>query len=240
MDDLLVVILAAGMGTRMKSSVPKVCHTVGDKTMIGHIVNTSEKLSPSDIVLIVSKNNVEFIRKALIDNVFIRMKIQYGQLGTGHAVLSAKPCLDDTRNLLVLLGDTPLIRTRTLEKAVSTKYDAVVIGFKTMDLSKPYGRIVINQNRIRKIVEYADATLAERRIKLCNSGMLWIRNKHIHLLEHINNNNSKGEYYLTDIVEIMVNRGLHIGFLEASRTECMGVNTPEDLINANKIYNEIY
>ena len=235
MNNLIIVILAAGNGTRMKSNIPKVCHMVGDKTMIEHVVKTSKELGPEEIVVVVSKSNIENIRKALQDT-DVRLKIQYEPLGTAHAVLSAAPCCNGEKDLLVLLGDVPLITSKTLQKITVTKYDAVVVGFKDTDITNKCGRIVIHHNRITKIVEYAEATPLQRAIKLCNSGMLWVKSQYVPYLNYIQNNNSKGEYYLTDIIKIMVSDGLVIGFLEAGMNECMGVNTQVDLSNANKIY----
>lgn len=236
MNNLVVVVLAAGKGTRMKSDITKVCHTVGDKTMIEHVVSTSTKLKPKDIIVVVSKDNIESIRKVL-ENTDVRLKIQYKQLGTGHAVLSAMPCCNEQMNLLVLLGDVPLISSQTLEKIVTTPHDAVIIGFKNYDTTNRFGRIIIKSNRVNRIVEYLDATEEERAVPLCNSGMLWIKAEHVPLLHQIKNNNKKGEYYLTDIIEIMTNQELQIGFLEANVSECMGVNTQEDLETVNTIYN---
>jgi len=237
MNNLVVVILAAGKGTRMKSDITKVCHKVGNKTMIEHVVNTSSELKPKDIVVVVSKDNIEIIRKVL-ENTDVRLKIQQGQLGTGHAVLSAMPCCNDQTNLLVLLGDVPLINSQTLNKIVTTPYDAVIIGFKNYDTENRFGRIIIQNNRVDRIVEYLDATEEERAVPLCNSGMLWIKAEHVPLIYEIKNDNKKGEYYLTDIIEIMANLGLDIGFLEANVAECMGVNTPEDLETVNDIYHK--
>ena len=234
-NNLTVVILAAGMGSRMNSDIPKVCHKVGDKTMIERIVETGKALNPKKIIIVVSTNNVEYIRSVLQDDVDVRLKIQYGQLGTAHAVLAAEPCCDDKTDLLVLLGDTPLIKSQTLSKVISTQFDAVIVGFRNMDITKPYGRIVIEKNRVKKIVEHADATTDERNIKLCNSGMLWIKKDYVCLLRNIKNNNSKQEYYLTDIIELMTQQNLNVGFMKCTIEECMGVNTSEDLHNINQI-----
>lgn len=234
MNDLVVVVLAAGRGTRMKSDIPKVCHKVGDKTMIEHVVNAASLSLPRDIIVVVSKDNINDIKKALKDK-NIRFKIQYEQLGTGHAVISAVPCCNDCHDLLVLLGDVPLIKPQTLNKITTTNHDAVIIGFKQIKDNK-FGRIIIKNNKVDKIVEYLDATEEERKVPLCNSGMLWIKSNHVPLLYNINNNNKKGEYYLTDIIKIMVNKGLTIGFMEANIEECMGVNTQDDLKLVNDIY----
>ena len=119
MSKIAVVILAAGKGTRMKSDLPKVCHKVGDKTMIEHVVSAVTGLNTEDIYVVVSKENIEDIRNVL-KNTKVRFKIQYEQLGTAHAVTSAMPCCDDTKDMLVLLGDVPLIKTKTLNKIANT------------------------------------------------------------------------------------------------------------------------
>ncbi len=238
MNDLVVVILAAGKGTRMKSDITKVCHLMGNKTMIEHVVGTARTLKPKDIVIVVSKDNIKSIGEVIQES-DVRFKIQYQQLGTGHAVLSAAPCCDDQRDLLVLLGDVPLISSKTLGKIISTSCDAVIMGFRNNDSKNRFGRIIIKNNRVNKIVEYLDATLSERLVPLCNSGILWIKAEHVPLLDLINNDNRKGEYYLTDIIGIMVGKGLDIGFLEASYDECMGVNTSSDLNRINEIYAKI-
>jgi len=235
MNNLMIVILAAGKGTRMKSDLPKVCHKVGDKTMVEHVVNTSSKLNPSETVIVVSKENFLPI-KDILTSYDVRFKIQYQQLGTAHAVLTALEC-DDTSDVLVLLGDTPLITTDTLSKIVSTGFDAVIMGFVDRNPNSKWGRIVVENSRVKRIVEYNEASDKERQISLCNSGMLWIKSTHVPLLYQIDNNNSKEEYYLTDIVKIMVERNLNIGFMKASYEECMGVNTQEDLALVNRIYN---
>ena len=234
MNKLVVVVLAAGKGTRMKSDLSKVCHKVGSKTMIEHVVDAASMVCPRDIVVVVSKDNIGDIKKSLT-NRRVRFKLQLEQLGTGHAVLSAVPCCNDSNDLLVLLGDVPLIHPKTLNKIVSTNYDAVVVGFNETKDNK-FGRIIIENDKVTKIVEYLDATEEERLVKLCNSGMLWIKAEYVPLLYNIDNNNKKKEYYLTDIVKIMVKEGLDIGFIKANIDECMGVNTQEDLKLVNDIY----
>jgi len=232
-----VVILAAGEGTRMKSNIPKVCHKVGNKTMIERVVEVANSLKPSVIVVVVSKDNISTITNSLNNlknNKNVRFKIQYEQKGTGHAVKEALKCIENN-HLLVLLGDVPLITTHTLKKIVYTNYDAVVIGFKNTDPKNRFGRVVISKNRVHKIVEYLDATDEERKIPLCNSGILWIKNTYTHLIDLIENNNAKKEYYLTDIIGILREKELKIGFLEANYDEFMGVNTQEDLVLANEI-----
>lgn len=235
MDDLVITILAAGKGTRLNSSIDKVCHYVGDKTMIEHIVLTSESLTPHEIVLVVSKNNIEQIRQ-ILRHYDVRLKIQPKPLGTGSAVLSSVPCCgkpSPKKDLLVLMGDIPLITSKTLEKISTTSYDAVIVGFVDKTNNNQYDRIVIENKRVLKIIKFFDANLRERKNILCDSGVIWLKYNHVKLLYDIEKNNSSGEYHLTDIVEIMVNKGLKVGFLESTKSECMGVNTQQELFLAN-------
>lgn len=234
MNDLVVVVLAAGKGTRMKSTLTKVCHKVGDKTMIEHVTNTASQLS-NNIIVVVSKENYSDIKSVVKDN--IQLKIQTEQLGTGHAVVSTLDCFE-SKDLLVLLGDVPLITTETLRKATSTDYDAVIIGFHDHNPENKFGRISIQDNKVEKITEYLDCTADERNISLCNSGMLSIKSKCVPYLNEIQNNNKKGEYYLTDIVEILVKQGLKVGCLEVDKNECLGVNSPEELSQINFLFNQ--
>ena len=233
-----VVILAAGEGTRMKSNISKVCHKVGNKTMIERVVEVANSLKPSVVVVVVSKDNISTITNSLNNlknNKNVRFKIQYEQKGTGHAVKEALKCIENN-HLLVLLGDVPLITTHTLKKIVYTNYDAVVIGFKNTNPKNRVGRVVISKNKVHKIVEYLDSTDEERNIPLCNRGILWIKNTYTHLIDLIENNNAKKEYYLTDIIGILREKELKIGFLEANYDEFMGVNTQEDLVLANEMF----
>lgn len=232
MDNLVVIILAAGKGIRMKTYMSKVCHYVVDKTMIEHIVLTAESLTPYEIVIVVTKDNIEHIRK-ILRNYDVRLKIQSKPLGTCHAVLSSMPCCGSKKDLLILLGDVPLIKPKTIKKMSTTSFDAVIMGFIDKDINNQSSRIIIKKNRVHKIIDFFDLNSRQRKITLCDSGMLWLKYKYIKLLHIITNDNSKNEYHLTDIVEIMVNRGLRVGFLEAGKKECMDVNTKDDLNEIN-------
>lgn len=236
MNDLTVIVLAAGKGTRMKSSLTKVCHKVGDKPMIKHVTETAAQLNPKNIIVVVSNENLHDIKSVVNSN--IKLQIQREQLGTGHAVLNVIGNISPT-DLLVLLGDVPLITPQTLSQVISKQFDAVIIGFRDHNPENKFGRIILQNDEVHKIVEYLDASPEERKISLCNSGMLFIRKDYISLLYEITNNNKKGEYYLTDIVQIMTNKGLRVGYLEADVDECMGVNSPEELAKVNFLFNKM-
>jgi bifunctional UDP-N-acetylglucosamine pyrophosphorylase / glucosamine-1-phosphate N-acetyltransferase len=226
--DLSVIILCAGKGTRMKDSkIPKVCKKVGDLPMISHIFNTVKLLNPEQIIIVVSNENKDIISKT-INSDRVEYVIQKELPGTAGAVLAAKS-LYKNKNILVLLGDVPLIKINTLQNIVSSKANGLILGFLETEDNK-FGRIILNGNKVEKIVEYSEASEEEKKISQVNSGILYLDNKYTKLLNNIENKNSKKEYYLTDIVGIIRKIGIEISYLEASKEECMGANTPSDLL----------
>lgn len=240
-NKFIVVILAAGKGTRMKSKIPKVCHKVGNIAMISRIVKTASKIYPDEIIIVVSENNKKIISKCVKNDLGnhvetkITYKVQKLQLGTGHAVITAINNSNKKYDVLVLLGDTPLIKQNTLARLVNSNTDASIVGFISNN-SNTFGRIVLDKGIVSKIVEYNDANDVERKINLCNSGMLWIKKDFIHLLYKISNENTKKEYYLTDIVNIMTSSKLNVGIILANDEECLGANTKKELEYINNIF----
>ncbi len=222
-----IVILAAGKGTRMNDmNIPKVCRKVGNIPMISHVIRNCKPLSPKQIIVVVSLENEKIIKETINDK-NIKYVIQKDLTGTASAVLAAKDCYKND-DILVLLGDVPLIQTETLNKIVSLNSGCVIMGFEEIEDNK-FGRIVLKNNKVNKIVEYNEATEEEKKISLVNSGILYLKNTK--LLEQIDNNNSKKEYYLTDIVKF-----IKPDFVKASREECLGANTPEDLKKLNNLF----
>ena len=231
---LTVVILAAGKGTRMKSpEIPKVCHKVGNKTMIEHVVSTSSQLNPTNICVVVSKDNREKITQILQDYKDLFFVEQGNITGTGSAVLAAESIYRGG-DILVLLGDVPLLKSSTLMKIRKTNY-CTILKFIDKDVTNKFGRIVCNNNFVDKIVEYAEATEEERKISQVNSGILFLKREYTDLLHVISNKNSKKEYYLTDIVQILKNRSIPVFYIEGDKRECMGVNTVTDLQYINNL-----
>ncbi|GAG91918.1 unnamed protein product [marine sediment metagenome] len=225
-DGLIVVILAAGKGTRMKSNKPKVFHKINNKTMLEMVVNTSLSLHPSKVIIVVSNENKEQIKNLIGDKA--TYCVQTNINGTASAVLAAEKEYKNN-NILVLLGDVPLITCKTLSNVVDSKMNGVIVGFNDDNKDNRFGRLILNDNKVEKIVEYNEASEEERNISTVNSGMLYLKHKYTHLLHLIDNNNSKKEYYLTDIVKIMNDNHCDIEYIEGTKKECMGINTPEDL-----------
>jgi bifunctional UDP-N-acetylglucosamine pyrophosphorylase/glucosamine-1-phosphate N-acetyltransferase len=221
---LSIIILAAGKGTRMGGDIPKVLRKVGGLTMLEHVVKTAKKLT-ENVIVVVSKENHDEIQKLKLG---VEYSMQSKLDGTASAVLSAEEKYLGG-DILVLLGDVPLLKSETLEKIVRRESKCAVLGFQNGDENNKFGRVILNGNVVEKIVEYSEATAAERQIKTVNSGILFLGKEYLHLLERIENKNSKSEYYLTDIVKICVSENVQVDYFEADALSCLGANTPEDL-----------
>ncbi|CAA7612512.1 bifunctional UDP-N-acetylglucosamine diphosphorylase/glucosamine-1-phosphate N-acetyltransferase GlmU [Magnetospirillum sp. SS-4] len=224
---LAVILLAAGMGTRMKSALPKVMHPIAGRPMISHLLDTVSGLSPDRMVVVVGPE-MERITQAVAP---IPTVVQAERLGTGHAVAQAREVLRDfDGDVLVLYGDTPLIARATLERLLAERrgpHDpaVVVLGFKPDDPGH-YGRLVVGAEGLKAIVEYRDANHEQRDIRLCNSGVLAIDGKRLwSLIDRIDNKNAKGEYYLTDVVALARSDGANCRHVEGAPMELLGVNS---------------
>ena len=210
----LSIILAAGEGTRMKSAKPKVLHEIAGLPMVAHVAAAARAAGGTDLALVVG-HGAEDVRKAAArlpapPEIFV----QEERLGTGHAVLSARAAIargyDD---ILVMFGDTPLIEADALiaaRKKLAEGAAVVVVGFRTPNPAG-YGRLIEKGGKLTAIREDKDASEAEKRIEFCNGGLMAISGSHaLALLDAVGNKNAKGEYYLTDIVEIAHARGLDV------------------------------
>jgi len=232
---LAVLVLAAGKGTRMRSERPKVLHQVAGRSMLGHAIAAAETLGAERIVVIVAPGMDEVARAAAPHAV----AVQERQLGTGDAVQSARGALDGFMgDVLVLYGDCPLIRAETLNamRAQRRGEAVTVLGIRVPGPS-PYGRLVLaGDGTLDRIVEALDATEAERRIDLCNSGVMLIDGTRLFdLLDGIGSANAKGEYYLTDIVAAARRAGLACRVVEAPAEEALGVNSRVELAEAEAV-----
>lgn len=230
------IILAAGMGTRMGTPCPKVMNTICGQPMIKLLIETVEKAGIKDITVVIGPD-MDDVKAAVSPH---KTVIQQHRLGTAHAVLAAekeiKPFEGST---LILFGDQPLFQPETIKQIVKkcqSGADVVVVGFIPED-SRRYGRLIIGENGLDAIVEYKDATDAQRLIKLCNSGVICVNGKHLlKLLKRIKNNNAAQEYYLTDIVALAKEEGLRRDVVIGDVNELHGINTPEELELAEEIF----
>ncbi len=230
--NLKVIILAAGQGTRMKSKVPKVLHKVLDKTMLDYVIDASLKAGAEDVCVVVGHKSM-LVRKMIGDRV--KYAIQKEQLGTGHAVKQAGDFIGDEGSVLVLCGDTPLIKPETIDKIFSFhsehKNAATAVSFIKEDPTG-YGRIIRSaEGEFLRIVEQKDGTEEELAVKEVNSGVYIFEAKALkEALDSLDNGNAQGEYYLTDTMELIKNTGASAGVMTAEdETEFLGVNSKLDL-----------
>ena len=231
-----VVILAAGMGKRMQSALPKVLHPLAGKPLLRHVIDTARSLSPQKLCVIYGHGGaaVPDMVSALAQEtgVMIDTALQQPQLGTGHAVMQAVPQLDDGSATLVLYGDVPLTTADTLRRLVEAA-GSDKLGILTVEQANPFGlgRIVRENGKIVRIVEEKDASEAERAIREINSGIMAIPTRHLKKwLAALSNNNAQGEYYLTDIVAQAVADGVPVVSAHPSgEWEVAGVNSKVQL-----------
>jgi len=237
---LAVIVLAAGKGTRMKSSIAKVLHPIKNQPLLYYVLESLVPLNPDFSVLVVGFQSAvvkeSFSNRGLI---FVEQK---EQLGTGHAAQQAKLALHDfSGDVLVVCGDMPLIKSQTLVDLVTRhrekKSACTVLTLKSSE-KKDFGLVIRDeQGSVSKIVECKDASEDEKKVDEFNSGV-YCFDKHLFLkaLDEIDNNNIQKEYYLTDTIEYIVNNGFLVESLQIrDNTQLLGINTQEDLSLAEKI-----
>lgn len=236
-----VIILGAGLGTRMKSDKAKVLHEILQKPMVLYVVETSKKIAGNNVVLVIG-HQAEKVRRVVSEKVDVIFALQKEQLGTGHAVLCALPYIPThVGEVIILCGDVPLLTENTLirlfEDHVNANRDVSLLAVE-LENPKGYGRILINENReLFGIVEESDATDEQKRIKLINTGIYCIKKEFLFdSLKKIKSDNVKGEFYLTDIVEIGYRNKNVMGVMVGDDwKETVGVNTRQDLQTAENI-----
>ncbi len=241
---VVIVILAAGKGTRMKSDKAKVLHILSGRPMIMHVVDTAVNVAGENIIIVVG-NQAEKVKEVVSANADVSFALQNEQRGTGHAVQCALPELSKgCNNVLILSGDVPLIKSSTIRDLiadhVNNENDVTVLG---VSLENPfgYGRIVENKSGgVEKIVEETDADELEKNITTVNSGIYCVKRNFLEIsLSEIKSNNKQNEIYLTDIVEIAKNHHNTIGLkMCEDQTEVMGINTSRDLLNVETMLME--
>jgi len=222
---LEVIVLAAGEGTRMQSSIPKVLHVVGGRPLLEHVLNVASDLSPDTLTVVIGHGGAEV--KARIEAPDVAWVDQAERKGTGHAVIQAMDNVDPSATVLVLYGDVPLIEKTTLEQCIAAASDG--IGIVTVEMSDPkgLGRILRGADgRISAIIEEQDATEQQRTIKEVNTGILAASNATLApLLASIETHNSQGEYYLTDVISLAASSGTQVTGVNAiCPEEVQGIN----------------
>ncbi|MGR3371633.1 MAG: bifunctional UDP-N-acetylglucosamine diphosphorylase/glucosamine-1-phosphate N-acetyltransferase GlmU [Pseudooceanicola nanhaiensis] len=234
-----LIILAAGMGTRMNSDLPKVLHEIAGAPMLAHAMRAGAALEPARIVVVTGHGGEAVAATARDWDERAEIAVQAEQLGTGHAVAQAGPLLGSfSGDAYVLYGDTPFISAGTLERMREARagHDVVILGFEAQDPGR-YGRLVMEGAELARIVEFAEASEAEKAITLCNSGVVCADSATLfELIAAVKNDNAKGEYYLTDIVEIARARGLSATAVACDEAETMGINSRAELAAAEAAF----
>ena len=232
-----IVILAAGMGKRMNSRLPKVLQPLAGKPMLRHVVEKARQLNPSKLIVVIG-HGADAVRDAFVDASDITFVMQEKQLGTGHALMQALPLCDLTSPTLVLLGDVPLIEVSSLRRLIDLTADG--LGLLTVCLEDPtaYGRIVRENGQVQGIVEQKDATEKELLIKEVNTGIMLLPTQYLGAwLGSLKNENAQGEYYLTDVIGMAVQQGIKVVATQAgSATEVEGVNNKVQLARLERAY----
>lgn len=244
MKDLVIIVMAGGLGKRMKSDIPKVLHKVGEEPMLVKILNTVKSMNSKKIMVVVGKYR-DIIEKTLkqymsLDNiVFVNQPVSNG---TGGAIMSCRDKLENYKNynVLVLSGDVPLISSKTLSNTLTELSMCKIVVTKN-DNPHGLGRIILKEEKCVKIVEEKDCNDDERKINLTNTGIYGFNSDILYkYLPLMNNKNAQNEYYLTDIIEIIkVNENTDIDMYEIKKEnqyELLGVNTKEQLELVNNYY----
>jgi UDP-N-acetylglucosamine diphosphorylase/glucosamine-1-phosphate N-acetyltransferase len=239
--NVAVIILAAGKGTRMKSGKAKVMHKILGKPMVMYVVETAKRVAGNNVILVVS-NQADKVREIVAENDELIYAIQKDQLGTGHAVLCALPYIPEhIEDVVILCGDVPLLSSDTLIRLIDDHIKAKRdISLLAVEIDNPtgYGRVILDEDlHVSKIIEEADTTDEQKRIKTVNAGIYCVKKEFLlNFLWKIKSDNAQSELYFTDIVEIGYKEKMVVGVLVGrDYEEVIGVNTYEDLMTAEAI-----
>lgn len=240
-NSIAVVVLAAGLGTRMKSNKAKVLHELLGKPMIMYVAETAVKIAGNNVVIVVG-NQADAVKKTVSDHFKVFYSVQEEQLGTGHAVRCAFPCLpDQVEQVVILNGDVPLLTPGTvidfIEDHLSERRHISVLAVE-VENPKGYGRIIFdNGMHVNEIIEESDANEEQRAVKTINTGTYCVQKDFLfQSVRKIDSNNAQSEFYLTDIVKIGNEEGKRVGALVGKDPEeFIGINNPLELVSAEKM-----
>jgi bifunctional UDP-N-acetylglucosamine pyrophosphorylase/glucosamine-1-phosphate N-acetyltransferase/UDP-N-acetylglucosamine pyrophosphorylase len=240
-DNLAFIVLAAGLGTRMKSDKAKVLHEVNGKAMIIYIMETVKKIAGNNVIVVIGYQ-ADRVKKTISGKFDVLFAKQEIPKGTGHAVLKAIPFIaENIKNLVILCGDVPLVQIRTLETLIEKHtHDNNHLTIQAVDMANPfgYGRIIFDKNhQVLKIVEESDADENEKKITTINTGIYCCeKNFLVDAVKKIKAKNVKNEYYFTDIVDIGCRQNKKIGAVIADEPgEFIGINSSEELKKAEEM-----
>src|SRR3712207_4617088 len=235
----LAIVLAAGEGTRMRSAKPKVLHEIANRSMLGHVLATLRQAGATSIAVVIGPDREDVAKEVRTILPEAPIFVQKDRLGTAHAVLNARQALEQPADdVIIAFGDTPLILPETFAKLRAPLAEGaavVAMGFEAKDPTG-YGRLITSGDQLLAIREHKDATESEREITLCNGGLMAIRGDlALTLLDRVRNDNAKGEYYLTDIVEIAHDLGHRVSIAIVPEEEVHGVNDRAQLAAAERM-----
>lgn len=238
--NLALIVLAAGQGTRMKSGLPKVLHQVAGAPLVSHAIRSADGLDVAKRIVVVGHGAEQVEASLAGDFPDAQVVLQAERLGTAHAVDQAKSALAGfDGDAIVLYGDTPFIKPDTLHNMLAareTGADVVILGFDAEAPGK-YGRLIVEDDRLRRIVEAKDASKDQLAVTLCNSGVVCADAKTLFaLISQVGNQNASGEYYLTDIVEIANDGGKTCVAVTCDEAETLGINSRPELAQAEAIF----
>ena len=241
-NSLKTIILAAGESKRILSSKPKILHTIGGKTILQHVLDNIEK--------VVSKKNINIVINPKLNQLKneykkINFSFQRKPLGTAHAVLSSKKFYSKSnQDILIIFADNPFIDKKIVENMIDLKKkknsDIVLLAVNT-NKKNEYGKIILNdEDKVKKIVEFKDATIDQKKISLCNSGILLLKSGVLKkLITKIKSKNKKKEYYLTDIVDLANKDNFKINYVKSDFLKTLGVNTKQELAVAEEYFQNV-
>ena len=235
----LTVVLAAGEGTRMRSRLPKVLHQVAGQSMLAHVLQAAPSGAGSSLAVVIGPDHAAVADEARRVRGDAQTFVQRERLGTAHAALAARDAIaKGVDHLLVAFGDTPLISSGTFERlrtALDNGAALAVLGFRAADPTG-YGRLLMEADRLVAIREHADASADERKVTLCNAGVMAFAGKSaLAILDEVGNANSKREFYLVDAVGIAHGKGLEAVVIETNEDEVRGINTKAQLAEAESV-----
>jgi len=232
---LEVIILGAGKGTRMRSSLPKVLHSLAGKPLIHHVIDTARELGAANIHVVVG-HDADAVESAVsADDVSCHRQVE--QLGTGHAVKHAIPACRPESTVIVLFGDVPLLTHQTLASVIEIAASGPVVLAAKVDDPSGYGRVVRDgQGSFARVVEHKDANEQERELNEINTGVLAASGEQLaSWLNQINNNNSQGEYYLPDVLGVATREGASVSVVTTHTEEWLGVNDRAQLAQVERV-----
>jgi|SoiMethySBSTD1v2_1073268.scaffolds.fasta_scaffold23868_3 bifunctional UDP-N-acetylglucosamine pyrophosphorylase/glucosamine-1-phosphate N-acetyltransferase len=238
---LEILVLAAGVGKRMRSSLPKVLQPLAGRPLLGHVLATARELAPRKVI-VVHGHGAEAVREAF-NGEKVEWVLQGEQLGTAHAVMQAMPKVSADADVLILYGDVPLMRAATLQRLLEAANGGLAVLTAEPDDPAAYGRVVRDgSGRVAKIVEQRDASPGERAIREINAGFYALDARRLSgWLKKIDNRNAQKEYYLTDLVSLAVGDKVPVAAVKTDDAwEAAGVNTPRELAALERQYQRMY